>query len=216
AHGVRSSRPRGRNGAAAIDGVRGPRRRRETAVMTARRPSLAEQLYRRLLRWLPPDFRGDFGDSMAQDFRDRDRELDGSARRRLWSREFFGLVWTGLVQWTEAARRDLFFAGRLMARSPFFSAAAVLMLAIGTGANAAVFSVIDAVLLRPSYPGADHVATVMELSATRPPYQAIPYAHLATLATSPVFTGVAAVNGALPVLTGAGDPHRIDVECLSA
>jgi putative ABC transport system permease protein len=184
--------------------------------MTPRRPSFAERVYRRLIRWLPPDFRGDFGESMASDFRDRDRELAGPARRRLWSREFAGLFWTGLVQWVDAARRDLYYAARLMARSPFFTAAAILMLAIGTGANAAVFSVIDAVLLRPSYPDADRVAGILEQAPGKPPSFAVPYEHLAALAASPVFTGVAAVNGTLPVLTGAGDPHRLEVECVSA
>ena len=44
--------------------------------------------------------------------------------------------------------QDLRFGLRMMARTPAMTAVAVLMLAAGTGANATMFSVIDAVMLR--------------------------------------------------------------------
>lgn len=52
------------------------------------------------------------------------------------------------TRWLEDLWHDMRDAGRMMRRSPTFTLAAVLSLAIGIGANAAVFSVTDALVVR--------------------------------------------------------------------
>jgi putative ABC transport system permease protein len=59
--------------------------------------------------------------------------------------------------------QDVRYAARLLLRSPGFTLAAILMLALGIGATTAIFSIVDAVLLKPlPYPAADRMMAVWE------------------------------------------------------
>ena len=61
----------------------------------------------------------------------------------------------------ETLRHDLRYTFRMLRRSPAFTLAAVLTLALGIGATSAIFSVANGVLLRPlPYPDADRLAMV--------------------------------------------------------
>jgi putative ABC transport system permease protein len=63
--------------------------------------------------------------------------------------------------WLNDLRSDIAFAGRVLRRSPLFTTVAVLTLAIGVGAATTVFSVVDAVLLRPlPYANAKHAVVL--------------------------------------------------------
>jgi len=64
--------------------------------------------------------------------------------------------------WLDDARRDLQYAVRVLRRAPGFTAAIVLTLAVGIGANTAMFSVINGVVLKPlAYPDADRIVAVL-------------------------------------------------------
>jgi predicted permease len=69
---------------------------------------------------------------------------------------------SGRGEWIMGWMNDLRVAARALARRPSFTAAAVLTLSLGIGATVAIFSVVNAVLLRPlPYPDADRIVAVM-------------------------------------------------------
>jgi putative ABC transport system permease protein len=65
--------------------------------------------------------------------------------------------------WLEHIERDLFYAVRVLLRSPGFTAIAIATLALGIGATAAIFSFVNAVLLKPlPYPHPEQIVSVGE------------------------------------------------------
>jgi putative ABC transport system permease protein len=117
----------------------------------------------------------------------------------------------------EALLQDLRLALRQLAKSPGFTAVAVLTLALGIGANTAIFSAVDAVLLRPlPYPQSDRL---VDLSAanTEPVRFAISYPDLLDFRSlTHDFTGVAGYSSQLYNLTGAGDPREVQAAFVTA
>src|SRR5688500_11318827 len=109
--------------------------------------------------------------------------------------------------------QDLRHGLRVLASQPAFAAVAVASLALGIGANTAIFSVTNALLLRPlPYDDADRIAILWQhspgLGVQQDWFSTGQYLDIRT--DNQVFTDVAATVGASFNLTGRGVPERID------
>ncbi len=72
-------------------------------------------------------------------------------------------------QWFEELRDDVKFAFRQLRAAPVFTAIAVTTLALGIGANSAIFALVDATLLRPlPYANPDRLVTIWETTGANP------------------------------------------------
>src|SRR5215470_3114969 len=72
------------------------------------------------------------------------------------------------VNYIDDLLRDLRYASRNLRRNPGFAALSILIMALGIGANTAVFSIVNAVLLKPlSYHDPDRIVTISNASTTR-------------------------------------------------
>jgi predicted permease len=112
----------------------------------------------------------------------------------------------------ETLIQDLRYGVRMLAKNPSFTAVAVLTLALGIGANSAIFSVIDAVLLRPlPYRDAQRLVQIKETLPLLGPEPAnVPAPDVLEFQRqSRSFSSVAGFQSIRYELSGAGQPQRV-------
>jgi len=121
----------------------------------------------------------------------------------------------------DALLNDVRYGLRLMARKPAFTMIAVVTLALGIGANTAIFSVVNAILLRPlPYSQPEQLVKIFQ-TAPSSEKGAAPtlwsYPRFEVLRdNSHSFAAVAACNQASFSLTGTDEPERLQAELVSA
>jgi putative ABC transport system permease protein len=112
--------------------------------------------------------------------------------------------------------QDLRYAVRVLLKTPSFTAIAVLTLALGIGANTAIFSVVNAVLLRPlAFRDASRLILVAEKSNF--PVISTSYQNYVDWRDqSHSFESLEATRGTTITLTGAGEPERLNARMITA
>ena len=113
--------------------------------------------------------------------------------------------------------RDVRHSARSLRQSPGFTAVAVLTLAIGIGANTAIFSFVDAMLLRPlPYPDADRIVRVMEKPPRGERNGISTLNFLDWQRDNTVFDFMSAQTGDTVTLTGGSEPVQLRGGLVSA
>jgi putative ABC transport system permease protein len=119
--------------------------------------------------------------------------------------------------WLEQFAQDLRFGARSLRKSPGFATVAILTLALGIGANTAIFSVVNAVLLRPlPYPDADRLAIIWSGLGSVNRAVASTYELFEIRQRTKEFDqigGIWVTNGTLP---GEGDAEQVKVGVVTA
>jgi predicted permease len=185
------------------------------------------RVYRVLLWLFPRDVRASFGDDMVELFARQREQLHGASRVRFWLRVIADAVRHGIGErldrmrqpqrqrsrwWMDTLGHDFRHACRLMIRQPGISATILLTLALGIGANTAVFSVVHAVLLRPlPYADPDRLVMIWEKRPAEGVMNNVvsPADFLDWAKTSQSFTSMAAYSADTADLTGVGDPVQV-------
>jgi len=122
------------------------------------------------------------------------------------------------LPWLEDTLRDLRVSVRALLQVPGFTIVAVLTIALGIGANTAIFSVIDSVLLRRlPYRDSDRLVVLWEhnLKGHKPHNTVSPPDFLDWKKQNDIFTEMAAIADQRVNVTGNGDPEQVVVQAVS-
>jgi len=113
-------------------------------------------------------------------------------------------------------RQDIQYATRRLLKAPGFTAVAVVTLALGIGANSAIFSVVNGVLLKPlPFPESERLVGMYHVSeGNRVTMSGPNFTDVARMATS--LENAAAISTTRVTLTGVGEPARLPVAEVSA
>ncbi len=169
------------------------------------------RFYRALLWLYPQSFRAEYGEELSNVFAARFASHSGVlATLEIAFAAVHDVVPNAIATHWDILRQDLRYTARALRRSPGFALTAILVVALGVGANTAAFSLADFVLVRPlPYPESDRLVKLwhrtpgygrMELS---PPN----YNDWRAAATS--FTAMGAFNEGAANLVGGEEPRRL-------
>jgi putative ABC transport system permease protein len=190
-------------------------------------------IVRAILTLYPEDFRDRFGESMEQTLRDRTRAARARGRgpaSLTWARGCADLLLNvALVRFQRRQKEpmnwqflalDCRYAARGLRRSPMFSSLAIIALALGIGANTAIFTVVHSVLLKPlAY---DDPVRLMMVWSTNPTARhdrdAVAPLDVMDFRGAASFSGVQATVGFVATtawISGSGPAERITVTAVT-
>jgi predicted permease len=153
-----------------------------------------------------------------------DRGVDANEARFATQRDFGNSTLVrettrDMWRWASAERlwQDVRYGLRMIRRNPGFTAVAILTLALGIGANTAIFSVVNAVLLRPlPYPHSEQIVSVFDVQPGTGNTPASYPEFADWRGKSQIFQTLAAEANSSVTLTGESVPERLPAIRVSA
>jgi len=164
--------------------------------------------YRALLRLYPASFRAQYGEELCAIFAE---EVTRGSRMRMMARAIADVVPNALAAHLDILRQDLHYAMRTLRRAPGFAFTAILLVALGVGANTAAFSLADFVLLRPlPLPDSERLMRIWTATDQYSQNEVSPaiYRDWKAMATKS-FTAMGAYSPGAANLAGLAVPHRV-------
>ncbi|MBL8175580.1 MAG: ABC transporter permease, partial [Bryobacterales bacterium] len=174
-------------------------------------------LYRFLLHLYPRSFQEEYNREMQYLFAARLASTRGLALIPLWIATFLEILTNATLVHLDILRHDVRYAARTFRRAPGFTITVVLVAAIGIGANTAVFTITDHVLLRPlPFPDSHLLVKLWEHKPGYPQMELSPANFRDWEAAATSFSAFAAYSNLAANMIGQGQPQRLDAAALTA
>ena len=176
------------------------------------------RVYDLLLRLYPASFRAEYGEEMRAIWARRRRDASGPLAAAVLgiATACEVLINAAAVHW-DILRQDLRYTARTLARSPGFALTAMLVLALGVGANTAAFSVTDFVLIRPlPFPEPERLVRLWEKVPGYSQMELSPANYVDWKHMSKSFDAMGAYWESSVNLVGQGDPERLEGATVTA
>lgn len=176
------------------------------------------RFYRALLHLYPVSFRAEYGDELAAAFAAQHGDQHGIAGALVVALlAIADIVPNAVAEHLDILRQDLRYTIRSLRNAPAFAITAVLVVALGVGANTAAFSVADFALLRPlPFPNPDQLVKVWERATNYGQLEFSPGNFRDLQAGAASFSALGAYAGSAVNLVGTGEPLRVESATVTA
>jgi putative ABC transport system permease protein len=167
------------------------------------------RLYSALLVCYPAAFRNEYGPEMLELFNYRACRENAVL---LWMELLADIAYTAPKEHLDVFLQDLRYTFRTFAKTPVFALTALLTLALGTGVNTAIFSVVNAVVLRPlPFPQPERLVRIWEMNQKLNIqfFSTSVLNYLSFKEQAKSFEAIGAYGGANVNITGTGEPERL-------
>lgn len=167
--------------------------------------------YRLLLHLYPASFRNEYAGELTAEFQRNSRQARGVGALWLWVATLFEVLFNAVAVHFDLLKQDLRYTVRTLRRSPGFAATVVGVTALGIGANTAVLTVADQLMLRPlPFFESDRLVKLYERLPGYSEMELSPMNYVDWHKMSKSFEAMGAYCGLSVNLVGQGEPERVE------